>query len=140
MGRGDVAKLSGDMQRENAALAILITLEEPSRPMLNDTGEYERVRRQAAHRALVILCKGARPGMGLLNAECFRNPYGAPAIHIASEARETVLAAAARAAEARVVADSRHAPATARNVVVTIRGRHRSFSSAAAASYAGSKH
>ena len=91
------------------------------------TGEYKRLRRAAAHRALVILCKGARPGMGLLNAECFRNPYGAPAIHIASEARETVLAAAARAAEARVVADSRHAPATARNVVVTIRGRHRSF-------------
>jgi hypothetical protein len=38
------------------------------------TGEYERLRRDAAHRALVIVCTGERPGMGLLNAERFRNP------------------------------------------------------------------
>ena len=31
--RGDIAKLSGDMQRESAAVAVLITLEEPSRNM-----------------------------------------------------------------------------------------------------------
>ena len=72
------------------------------------TGEYERLRRDTAHRALVIVCSGARPGMGLLNAERFRNPYGAPAIHVSSEASETVLAGAARAAPARVVAESRY--------------------------------
>lgn len=33
VGRGDIAKLSGDMQREQAAVAVLITLEEPSRNM-----------------------------------------------------------------------------------------------------------
>lgn len=33
VGRGDIAKLSGDMQREQAAVAILITLEEPSKNM-----------------------------------------------------------------------------------------------------------
>jgi hypothetical protein len=86
------------------------------------TGEYERLRREAAHRALVIVCTGARPGMGLLNAEGFRNPYGTPAIHVASEAREAVLAGAARATAARVVAVNRYVRATARNVVVTIRG------------------
>ena len=37
------------------------------------TDEYERLRRDAAHRALVIVCTGERPGMGLLNAERFRN-------------------------------------------------------------------
>jgi hypothetical protein len=42
------------------------------------TGEYERLRRDAAQRALVIVCAGELPGMGLLNAERFRNPYGAP--------------------------------------------------------------
>jgi site-specific DNA-methyltransferase (adenine-specific) len=36
VGRGDVAKLRGDMGRENAALAILITLEKPSRPMIDE--------------------------------------------------------------------------------------------------------
>lgn len=34
--RGDVAKLRGDMQREGATLAILITLEKPTRPMLKE--------------------------------------------------------------------------------------------------------
>jgi DNA modification methylase len=34
VGRGDVAKLRGDMSREKAAMAILITLEKPSKPML----------------------------------------------------------------------------------------------------------
>ena len=31
--RGDIATLRGDMGRENAALAVLITMEEPSKPM-----------------------------------------------------------------------------------------------------------
>jgi hypothetical protein len=89
------------------------------------TGEYERQRRDAAHRALVMVCSGERPGMGLLNAEGFRNPYGAPAIHVPSEASETVLAGAARAAPARVVAENHYVPATACNVVVAIAGARR---------------
>jgi hypothetical protein len=90
------------------------------------TGEFDRLRRNTAHRALVIVCTGARPGMGLLNAEQFRNPYGAPTIHVSSEASEIVLAGAARAAPARVVAESQYIPAAARNVVVAIRGSRRS--------------
>ena len=89
------------------------------------TREYERMRRDGAHRALVIVSAGERPGMGLLNAERFRNPYGAPTVHVSSEASETVLAAAARAAPARVVAENRYGPATARNVVVAIAGSRR---------------
>ncbi len=89
------------------------------------TGEYERLRRDTAHRALVIVCSGERPGMGLLNAERFRNPYGAPAIHVSTEAGETVLAGAARASPARVVAENRYVRATARNVVVAMQGSRR---------------
>lgn len=89
------------------------------------TGEYERLRRGAAHRALVILYTGERPGVGLLNAERFRNPYGPPAIHVSSEASETVLAGAARAAPARVVAENRYVRATARNIVVRVAGSRR---------------
>jgi hypothetical protein len=91
------------------------------------TGEYDRLRRGTAHRALVIVCAGGHPGLGLLNAERFRNPYGTPTIHVSSEASETVLAGAARAAPARVVAESQYVQAAARNVVVAIRG-HRRFS------------
>ena len=90
------------------------------------TPDYERLRRDAAHRGLVIICTGTQPGLGLLNAERFRLPYGAPAIHVSSEARDLVLAAAARRAPARLVAASRRTPARARNVVVKIPGRERS--------------
>jgi hypothetical protein len=90
------------------------------------TGEYEKLRRSAAHRALVIVCAGERPGLGLLNAERFRNSYGAPAIQVSSEASEAVLSGAATAEHARVVSESRYVPASARNVVVSIRGSRRS--------------
>lgn len=41
--RGDIATLRGDMEREKAALAVLITLEEPTGPMLREAkgiGQY----------------------------------------------------------------------------------------------------
>jgi len=41
--RGDVAKLRGDMEKDGAALAVLITLEEPTKPMIQDAkaaGQY----------------------------------------------------------------------------------------------------
>jgi hypothetical protein len=87
--------------------------------------DYEQLRRDAACCGLLILCKGTQPGLGLLNAERFRSPYGAPAIHVASDARDAVFAAAARRTPARLVAASRHTPARARNTVVMIAGRDR---------------
>ncbi len=44
--RGDVAKLRGDMQREGAAMAVLITLEKPTPPMIKEAkaaGTYHHV-------------------------------------------------------------------------------------------------
>jgi hypothetical protein len=102
--------------RDEAILVARLT------PQSVYTGEYERLRRDTAHCAMVIVCTGASPGIGMLNAERFRHPYGAPTIHVSSEASETVLAGAARAAPARVVAESWFVPAPARNVVVVIRG------------------
>ena len=86
------------------------------------SGQSERLRRTGAHRGLVILCAGESPGMGLLNAERFAEPYGAPAIHVASEARAAVLAAAAQGTPTRLVAHSRRAPAKGRNVVIALAG------------------
>ena len=34
--RGDIAKMRGDMQREDAAMAVLITLELPTAPMIHE--------------------------------------------------------------------------------------------------------
>jgi hypothetical protein len=94
-------------------------------PVSTHTPDYQEMRCNVPHRGLVILCKGARPGLGLLNAERFRQPYGAPAIQLSSEARDTVLAAAAERVPARLVATSRRIPSRARNVVVTISGYDR---------------
>jgi hypothetical protein len=84
------------------------------------SGEYERLRRAGGHRAFVILCGGASPGMALLNAEKFREPFGMPTIHVSSAARETVLAATERRQLARLVSESRRATAIARNIVVRL--------------------
>jgi hypothetical protein len=89
------------------------------------SGEYAQLRRAGGHRGLVILCTGDNSGMGLLNAEQFRKPYGAPAIHVASEARQALLAAALHGAPARLVGDSRRTPARARNVVARLTGNER---------------
>ena len=59
----------------------------------------------------------------MLNAEQFRQPYGAPAIHLSSEARETIMAAVARGAPPGWSRTSTRTPARASNVVVTIGGR-----------------
>ncbi|HEV2099400.1 MAG TPA: hypothetical protein VGR45_10805 [Stellaceae bacterium] len=88
------------------------------------TPDY-RILRQQNHRGLVIVCQGQHPGLGLLNAEQFRQPYGAPAIQIPSAAREAVLAAVTLGASARIVADSRRVSARACNVVLQINGRDR---------------
>jgi hypothetical protein len=87
--------------------------------------DYEKLRRHTGHHGLVIVCKGAQPGLGLLNAERFGRPYGAPAMHVSSESRDVVLAASARRTSARLVNACSRTPAQACNVVVTIRGQDR---------------
>lgn len=89
------------------------------------SGAFQRLRREGYHRALVIVCQGEAQGLGLINAEDFRAPYGAPAIHVSSEARDTVLAAIRGGAQARLVSYSRRTPAQATNIVVSLEGRDR---------------
>ena len=86
------------------------------------SGEFERMRRTDGHRGLVAICQGEAPGLALINAEQFREPYGAPAIHVPSEARDAVLKAAHQGAGARLVAQSRRTHAQAVNIVVTVKG------------------
>jgi hypothetical protein len=85
-------------------------------------GEFERLRRQSRHRGLAVVCAGEAPGLALLNAEAFRDPYGAPAVHLASEARAALLSAAAQGKTARLVSHSRRTPARGRNIVIGIAG------------------
>ena len=84
-------------------------------PLSIYTPDYEGLRRNAVHCGLVIVCKGRQSGLGLLNAERFLHSYGAPAIHVSSEAGAEVLAAAARRVSARLVAASCRTPTRACN-------------------------
>lgn len=110
----DAAGVTGRLGREIAVAELS--------PRAVYSGAYRELRRAGGHRGLVIVCTGDNPGMGLLNAEEFRMPYGAPAIHVASEARDKVLVAADRGIPARLVADSRRTRARARNVVAALPG------------------
>jgi len=94
-------------------------------PLAVYSGEYRALRRSAPHAALVVVCQGAQAGLALLNAEEFREPFGCPALHVSAEARERVLAAAARGAAGRLVAESRRMTACAANIVVSLTGRER---------------
>ena len=78
------------------------------------TGEYRQLRKNAGHAALIIVCQGTHPGMGLLNAEQFGTPYGAPAIHV-----DTPIPLGR---PARLVSQSTRIRAGASNVVVTLKG------------------
>jgi DNA modification methylase len=48
--RSDIATLRGDMTREKAALAVLITLEEPSKPMINEAKSAGQFRHETMGR------------------------------------------------------------------------------------------
>lgn len=95
-------------------------------PRVVYTQAWRDLRSEPGQRGLVVLCRGEHPGLGLLNAEQFNAPYGAPAIHLPTEARDVVLAAAARGAVVRLVARADRTRTTARNVVVTLPGQDRS--------------
>jgi len=115
----DVAGILGPIGAETSIAVAELS------PLSVYTPDYAELRRNPVHRGLVIVCKGTRSGLGLLNAERFRHPYGVPAIHVSSEAKEVVLDAAARRAPARLVAASHRTPTHACNVVVTINGQDR---------------
>jgi hypothetical protein len=86
------------------------------------SGEFRRRREAGGDRGFVVICQGDEPGLGLLNAEQFREPYGAPAIQVPSAARDIVLAAAERGEPARLVAHSERREARAVNIVAAIKG------------------
>jgi hypothetical protein len=111
----DVGDIAGRLGMEIAVAELT--------PRAVYSGEFQRLRRAGGHRALAVICQGEAPGFGLINAEDFRVPYGMPAIHLPSEVRDAVLAAAREGTAARLVSHSRRTAARAVNIVVTLLGR-----------------
>jgi len=83
---------------------------------------YEPIRRQNRHQAIVVVSKGVRPGLSLINAPEFAHPYGAPMLQVSSEHGEWVRQLAATQSKVNFVAQARRTRAQALNVVATITG------------------
>jgi hypothetical protein len=74
------------------------------------------------HKAVVIVTRGGRPGLSLINASHFLQPSGVPALQVSSVEADWLRERAAAGATARLVASATRRPANAFNVVGKISG------------------
>jgi hypothetical protein len=75
-----------------------------------------------SHKAVVLVTRGGRPGLSLINASRFLAPSGVPALQVSSVEADWLRERAAAGGPARLVASSTRRPAQAFNVLGTIRG------------------
>lgn len=83
---------------------------------------YEPARRNSKHKAIVVISKGARPGLCLINAPEFLHPYGAPLLQVSSEHGDWLRQQAQTQADVHFVAQVKRTRTQARNVVAVIKG------------------
>src|SRR5260221_8078923 len=98
---------------------------EPSR--LTEPGsESQRARvaavRQARHKAVILITRGSRPGLFLLNAPAFKAPLGPPTLQISSAEAEWLNVQAQQRVQATLVAHVERTPARGFNVTTHIAG------------------
>jgi hypothetical protein len=78
--------------------------------------------RRSQHKGVVVLTRGIRPGLYLLNAADFLKPFGPPMLQISSSESEWLREMAAARTEATLVAHVKRTTAQAFNVVAKIAG------------------
>jgi hypothetical protein len=78
--------------------------------------------RHSGHKGIVILTRGSRPGLFLLNAPSFRAPFGPPALQVSSAEAEWLMAQAQQNAEVEFVVSVEKVASRASNVTVRIAG------------------
>ena len=79
--------------------------------------------RRSAHRGIVLLTRGSRPGLFLINAASFMSPFGPPALQVSSAESDWLMAQAAQRTGARLVVRVERKAAQAFNVTARIAGR-----------------
>ena len=94
-----------------------------SEPGIEQREQVSKARR-SQHKAVVVLTRGVRPGLYLLNAPGFRNPFGPPMIQISSSETDWLRKLAAARADAKLVCHVKRTPAQAFNVTAKITGRN----------------
>jgi hypothetical protein len=107
---------------DDADIAVVetepFTLEEPRREL---GGALARARR-SEHKGIVILTRGSRPGLFLLNAPSYRAPFGPPALQVSSAETELLMERARQHAEVELVVNVRTAASQAFNVTTRVPG------------------
>lgn len=103
-----------------------IALIESEPPSFSDPGIEQREQvqeaRRSQHKAIVVLTRGPRPGLFLINARGFTKPFGPPMLQISSSESAWLKQQAERHAEATLVAEVRRTTAQAYNVTAKIAG------------------
>jgi hypothetical protein len=103
-----------------------IGLAESEPAKISDPGNEQRDQvlraRRSQHKGVVVLTRGIRPGLYLLNAADFLKPYGPPMLQISSSESEWLREMAAARTEATLVVDVKRTAARAFNVVAKIAG------------------
>lgn len=101
----------------------LIESEPPSfsNPGIEQRGQVQEAR-HSRHKAIVVLTRGPRPGLFLINARGFTKPFGPPMLHISSAESAWLKEQAEHHAEATLVAEVRRTTAQAYNVTAKIPG------------------
>jgi hypothetical protein len=107
---------------DDADIAVVetepFTLVEPRRELGGALAQARRSR----HKGIVILTRGSRPGLFLLNAPSYRAPFGPPALQVSSAESEFLMAQARLRAEVELVVNVRAAASQAFNVTTRIAG------------------
>lgn len=83
---------------------------------------YEATRRNSQHKGLIIITRGAKPGLSLINGAYFEHPFGSHALQVSSEHGEWLKQQAEQAETARIVARVKRTKTKAFNVTATING------------------
>ena len=79
--------------------------------------------RRSRHRAVVLLTRGTRPGLFLINAAAFTKPFGPPTLQVSSVESEWLKELAQTRAAATIVVDAKRTAARAFNVTSKIAGK-----------------
>jgi len=114
--RGRLGPLGSDVEI-GLAETVPVTLMDP----LKGQAALAEARR-SRHKAVVLLTRGSRPGLFLLNAGSFSKPIGPPTVQVSSIESEWLKEQAQQRAEATLVAHVSRTAAQAFNVAVKIAG------------------
>ena len=96
-------------------------------PNTAGAGELGEARRQNRHQAIVVVTRGARPGLCPSNADSFLRPFGPPVLQVTSEQGAFLVDCAQRGLEAVLKAQVARVQAHAFNVAATVSGTDKSL-------------